>query len=92
MQPPLAQVDESAIAGVYRGTVVRGESDLPHGDVRVTDCHEAVIYLLAPLQVEEGRRRGVTFMIVKKGGFARIGTEKCSEINSRRKGVTFMII
>ncbi|PNW78930.1 hypothetical protein CHLRE_09g394880v5 [Chlamydomonas reinhardtii] len=50
MVAPAGQVDESAIAGVYRGTVVRGESDLPHGDVRVTDCHEAVIYLLAPLQ------------------------------------------
>ncbi|KAG2495859.1 hypothetical protein HYH03_006097 [Edaphochlamys debaryana] len=50
MVAPAGQVDESAIAGVYRGTVVRGEGDLPHGDVRITDCHEAVIYILAPLQ------------------------------------------
>lgn len=57
--PPSAlalQVDDSAISGVYRGTVVRGEGDLPHGDCRVTDCHEAVIYLLAPLQVGRDAR------------------------------------
>ncbi|GLC35188.1 hypothetical protein PLESTB_000564000 [Pleodorina starrii] len=50
MVAPAGQVDDSAISGVYRGTVVRGEGDLPHGDVRISDCHEAVIYLLAPLQ------------------------------------------
>ncbi|EFJ44041.1 hypothetical protein VOLCADRAFT_121354 [Volvox carteri f. nagariensis] len=49
-QRSMGMVDDRAIAGVYRGTVVRGEGDLPLGDVRITDCHEAVIYLLAPLQ------------------------------------------
>ncbi|GIL89591.1 hypothetical protein Vretimale_1845 [Volvox reticuliferus] len=50
MVAPAGQVDDRAIAGVYRGTVARGEGDLPHGDVRITDCHEAIIYVLTPLQ------------------------------------------
>ncbi|MEW5320107.1 MAG: hypothetical protein WDW38_011206 [Sanguina aurantia] len=44
------QVDESCIAGVHRGTVVRGEGELPTGEVRITDCHDSVVYVLAPLQ------------------------------------------
>jgi len=45
------QVDDATISGVYKGTVVRGESDIPGGMLRVADCHDAVIYVLAPLQV-----------------------------------------
>jgi hypothetical protein len=52
------------VAGAHKATVVRGESELPHnGCLSVSDCHEALIYVLAPLQVrplslnglEEGR-------------------------------------
>ncbi|KXZ53345.1 hypothetical protein GPECTOR_7g1240 [Gonium pectorale] len=50
MVAPAGQVDDRAVCGVYRGTVVRGEGDLPGGEVRISDCHEAVIYILAPLQ------------------------------------------
>jgi hypothetical protein len=45
------QVDDTSITGVSKGTVVRGETDLPQGMLRVTDCHDAMIYVLAPLQV-----------------------------------------
>lgn len=49
--PCAAQIDEASITGVHKGTVVRGECDFPGGWLRVSDCHEAVIYLLAPLKV-----------------------------------------
>lgn len=38
------------IQGVCKSTVVRGEEDFPSGTLRVTDCHDTVIYALAPLQ------------------------------------------
>lgn len=43
-------MDDTCIAGVHRGTVVRGEGELPTGEVRITDCHDSVVYILAPLQ------------------------------------------
>jgi hypothetical protein len=39
------------VSGVHKGTVVRGESDFPSGALHITDCHDTVIYALAPLQV-----------------------------------------
>ncbi len=39
------------MSGVHKGTVVRGESDFPSGALHITDCHDTVIYALAPLQV-----------------------------------------
>ena len=38
------------IQGVCKSTVVRGEDDFPSGTLRVTDCHDTIIYALAPLQ------------------------------------------
>ncbi len=38
------------IQGVCKSTVVRGEDDFPIGVLRVTDCHDTVVYALAPLQ------------------------------------------
>lgn len=38
------------IHGASRTTVVRGEEDFPSGSLRVLDCHDAVVYALAPLQ------------------------------------------
>lgn len=38
------------VYAVHKATAVRGESDLPGGSVRVVDCHDAVVYCLAPLQ------------------------------------------
>ncbi len=39
------------MSGVLKGTGVRGESDLTQVTLRGTDCHDAIIYALAPLQV-----------------------------------------
>ncbi|GAX83934.1 hypothetical protein CEUSTIGMA_g11358.t1 [Chlamydomonas eustigma] len=47
---PSGQVEESRVSGVFKGTVVRGESDCPSGQLHITDCHDTVIYALAPLQ------------------------------------------
>lgn len=38
------------IQGVCKSTVVRGEDDFPIGVLRVSDCHDTVVYALAPLQ------------------------------------------
>jgi len=38
------------IQGVCKSTVVRGEDDFPSGSLRVTDCHDTIIYALAHLQ------------------------------------------
>lgn len=49
---PVYQVEERRVSGVHKGTVVRGETDCPLGALHITDCHDTVIYALAPLQVE----------------------------------------
>ena len=36
--------------GVVKSTVVRGEDEFPSGLLRVSDCHDSVLYALAPLQ------------------------------------------
>lgn len=36
--------------GVSKSTVVRGEDAFPSGSVRVTDCRDTTLYLLAPMQ------------------------------------------
>ena len=38
------------IQGVCKSTVAKGEDDFPNGVLCVTDCHDSVIYALAPLQ------------------------------------------
>lgn len=38
------------IQGVCKSTVAKGEDDFPDGVLRITDCHDSVIYALAPLQ------------------------------------------
>ncbi|KAF8056726.1 tbccd1 [Scenedesmus sp. PABB004] len=48
------RVSEQLIAGVHRGTVVRGPSDVPPGaagELVIRDCSEAHIYVLAPLRL-----------------------------------------
>ncbi|KAI3435495.1 hypothetical protein D9Q98_001561 [Chlorella vulgaris] len=44
------QASPSDIQGVHKATVARGEDDFPSAGVRVLDCHDAVVYCLAPLQ------------------------------------------
>ncbi len=38
------------VQGVVKSTVARGEDDFPSGLLRVSDCHDSVVYALAPLQ------------------------------------------
>ena len=38
------------VQGVCKSTVAKGEDDFPDGVLRITDCHDSVIYALAPLQ------------------------------------------
>ena len=38
------------VQGVCKSTVVRGEGGFPGGTLRVSDCHDTVVYALAPLQ------------------------------------------
>ena len=38
------------IQGVCKSTVAKGEDDFPDGVLRITDCHDSMIYALAPLQ------------------------------------------
>ena len=38
------------VQGVCKSTVVRGEDGFPSGTLRVSDCHDTVVYALAPLQ------------------------------------------
>jgi TBCC domain-containing protein 1 len=38
------------VQGVCKSTVVRGEDDFASGVLRVTDCHDSIVYALAPLQ------------------------------------------
>jgi TBCC domain-containing protein 1 len=49
--PPAGVVDggEVDVQGVCRATVARGEAAFPSGVLRVADCHDAVVYALAPL-------------------------------------------
>ena len=38
------------IQGVCKSTVVRGEDQFSAGVLRVSDCHDTVVYALAPLR------------------------------------------
>uniref|UniRef100_A0A7S0V4B7 TBCC domain-containing protein 1 n=1 Tax=Polytomella parva TaxID=51329 RepID=A0A7S0V4B7_9CHLO len=46
----LGSQDYSHISGVVKGSVVRGEDSFPGGDLHVSDCHDSVVYALAPLR------------------------------------------
>ena len=60
LQPHIAGLHKSAAAapaggvvdiqGVCKSTVAKGEDEFPDGVLRITDCHDSVIYALAPLQ------------------------------------------
>lgn len=59
--PVHVQVEDSRISGVHKGTVVRGELDCPSGQLHITDCHDTIVYALAPLQVSPPAQRGLCF-------------------------------
>lgn len=51
--PPVGQIVQGGavdVQGVCKSTVVRGEDGFPGGTIRVSDCHDTVVYALAPLQ------------------------------------------
>eukprot|EP00884_Botryococcus_braunii_P002985 jgi/Botrbrau1/12688/Bobra.67_1s0052.1 len=50
--PPAGVVQSGSmeVQGVCKSTVVRGEDDFASGILRVTDCHDSIVYALAPLQ------------------------------------------
>mmetsp|Transcript_707 Transcript_707/g.2084 ORF Transcript_707/g.2084 Transcript_707/m.2084 type:complete len:651 (+) Transcript_707:360-2312(+) len=51
--PPAGQIVQGGVVdvqGVCKSTVVRGEGGFPSGTMRVSDCHDTVVYALAPLQ------------------------------------------
>lgn len=51
--PPAGQIVQGGVVdvqGVCKSTVVRGEDGFPSGTLRVSDCHDTVVYALAPLQ------------------------------------------
>jgi len=37
--------------GIVKSTVVKGEDMCPNGELRVSDCHDMVLYALSPLQM-----------------------------------------
>lgn len=47
---------------------VRGESDVPGGVLHIADCHEAAIYVLAPLQVRRGLHGAACSCTVQRCG------------------------
>ncbi|KFM23411.1 TBCC domain-containing protein 1 [Auxenochlorella protothecoides] len=51
--PALALVSlasPSDLQSLHKATVVRGEDDFPGGAARVLDCHDCIVYALAPLR------------------------------------------
>lgn len=68
------------IEGVHKGTVVRRDGDIPKGaSVRVSGCHDAVIYLLAP--VEYASIVGCSDCVVVVGAATRaLRVEQCERL------------
>ncbi len=64
---PTGQVEDARVCGVHKGTVVRGEADCSSGQLQVTDCHDTVVYALAPIQVRGVGRESMQIQ-VRVGG------------------------
>jgi hypothetical protein len=50
LMPGASLARKGDVYHLSKATIVRGEDDFPSGSTRVLDCHDAVIYCLAPLQ------------------------------------------
>ena len=82
---PPPKVDESHVSGVQKGTVVRGERDCPTGVLHLTDCHDSVVYLLAPLKY--AYLSGCSDCIVVLGAVGRLTRlERCDKVQVRPGG------
>ena len=55
------------VQGVCKCTVVRGEGGFPGDTLRVSDCHDTVVYALAPLQVPPAAAAASTSMCIHIG-------------------------
>eukprot|EP00798_Chlamydomonas_sp_ICE-L_P003219 gene3219-13238_t len=81
MVGPSGQIEDSRVSGVYKGTVVRGEGDFasPQDNLHITDCHDSVIYILAPLQtVYVSGCSDCTIVIGAAGRMLRL--ERCDKL------------
>lgn len=75
----VGRIDDSRVSGVCKGTVVKGEADVPTGHLSVCDCHEAVIYVLAPLKtVLVSGCSECTVVVGATGRMLRV--EKCEKV------------
>ncbi len=75
-------MDDRSIQAVHRGTVVKGEGDLPRGEAHVMDCHDSLIYLLCPLtHVNISACSDCTVVVGAVGGVLRI--ERCEKVQVR---------
>lgn len=67
------------IQGVVKSTVVRGQDEFPDGVVRITDCHDTIVYALAPLRYAlVSCCTDCTIVLGAVGGMLRI--EKCERL------------
>ncbi|EIE26747.1 TBCC-domain-containing protein [Coccomyxa subellipsoidea C-169] len=67
------------IQGVCKSTVVRGEDNFPAGILRVTDCHDTVVYALAPLHYAKiAACSDCTIMIGAVGRVLKV--ERCERV------------
>jgi len=72
-------VEEQRISGVHKGTVVRGELDFPSGQLHITDCHDTIVYILAPLQyVYISACSDCTIVVGAVGKVVRV--ERCDKV------------
>ncbi len=47
---PSSSTTDDDVAGLHKTTVARGPGSCSRNQVRISDCHDATIYLLAPLE------------------------------------------
>eukprot|EP00873_Tetraselmis_striata_P027424 jgi/Tetstr1/447688/TSEL_035046.t1 len=65
--------------GIVKGTVVRGEDLCPGGELRISDCHDVVIYALTPLKLASiFGCSDTTIVLGPVGQFLRI--ERCERL------------
>ncbi|CAL8467086.1 g6622 [Coccomyxa elongata] len=79
--PPAGVVQGGSvdIQGVCKSTVVRGEDNFPAGILRVTDCHDTVVYALAPLNY--AKIAGCSDCTVMIGAVGRVlKVERCERV------------
>ncbi len=73
----------SDVQGVSKATVVRSEEDFPSATLRIINCHDTVVYALAPLQY--CLVSACSDCVVVVGAVGRvIRIERCERVQVRR--------